>query len=75
MRNSPAYPDLKDRACAGNGICHRQIHALFSETELATRYNSPEALLEHEEVRKFVTWVKRKPPGFLERTRMSSRRR
>lgn len=27
--------------------CHRQIHALFSESELAKHYASPEALKEH----------------------------
>ena len=31
-------------------ICHRQIHALFSETELARQYNTAEALLAHPEV-------------------------
>lgn len=56
-------------------ICHRQIHALFSETELATQYNTVDALLEHPEIQKFVSWVKTKPIGFMERTRRSSRRR
>lgn len=56
-------------------ICHRQIHALFSEAELARRYNSVEALIEHEEVRKFVAWVKTRPDGFIERTKRSRTRR
>jgi hypothetical protein len=56
-------------------ICHRQIHALFSERELAQTYNSVDALLEHEEIRKFVQWVKTKPDGFIERTKRSNRRR
>jgi hypothetical protein len=56
-------------------ICHRQIHALFSEAELARRYNSVEALLEHEDVRKFVAWVKSKPGDFIERTKRSRRLR
>ncbi len=52
-------------------ICHRQIHALFSEAELAHHYASVEALLEHPEIQKFVAWVKRKPDGFLDRARRS----
>ena len=56
-------------------ICHRQLHALFSEQELAREYASPEALLAHPDVAKFVAWVKAKPPAFMERTRKSARRR
>ena len=38
-------------------ICHRQIHALFTETELARQYNHVEALLAHPEMARFVAWV------------------
>jgi len=56
-------------------ICHRQIHALFSETELARRYNTVEALLEHEAMQKFVAWVKTKPDGFHQKSKLSKRRK
>ncbi len=56
-------------------ICHRQIHALFTETELARQYSTAEALLEHPEVQTFVAWVKRKPPEFYQSSRMSNRKR
>ena len=56
-------------------ICHRQIHALFSEAELAQRYSTAEALLEHPDVRKFVEWVKNKPLAFYETSKMSNRKR
>lgn len=56
-------------------ICHRQIHALFTETELARAYASVEALLAHPEMARFVAWVRTKPPGFIERTRKSQRLR
>ncbi|HZY18416.1 MAG TPA: HNH endonuclease signature motif containing protein [Ramlibacter sp.] len=56
-------------------ICHRQVHALLSEAELARDYASAEALLAHPDVAKFVDWVRTKPPDFMERTRRSSRRR
>ena len=50
-------------------ICHRQIHALFTESELARHYASPEALLAHPRMQAFVEWVRRKPDDFYERTR------
>ena len=55
-------------------ICHRQIHALFSEAELATTYHTAEALLAHPEVAKFVTWVRTKPDTFYQRAARSNRR-
>lgn len=56
-------------------ICHRQIHALLTETELARQFNSVEALLAHSEVAQFVAWVRTKPDAFMERTRKSQRLR
>lgn len=54
-------------------ICHRQIHALFTETELARTYNNVAQLLTHAEVAKFVAWVKTKPNHLNERTYKSQR--
>ncbi|KAJ57457.1 hypothetical protein ACMU_02835 [Actibacterium mucosum KCTC 23349] len=45
-------------------ICHTMIHATFSESELARRYNTPEALRAHPEIARFVDWVAKRPPGF-----------
>jgi len=56
-------------------ICHRQIHALFTETELARQFNSVDALLAHPDMALFVAWVKTKPDDFMERTRKSQRLR
>lgn len=56
-------------------ICHRQIHALFSETELARDYHRVDALREHPEMARFLAWVRRKPDDFFERTRKSQRLR
>jgi 5-methylcytosine-specific restriction endonuclease McrA len=56
-------------------ICHRQIHALFTETELARQFNSVEALSAHPDIASFVAWVKTKPDDFMERTRKSQRLR
>ncbi len=56
-------------------ICHRQIHALLNETELARQYNTVDSLLAHPEVNRFVRWVQNKPPDFYERSRKSQRLR
>ena len=56
-------------------ICHRQVHALFTEAELARQYNTAEALLEHPEVRKFVAWVRKQPDDFYASPKMSNRKR
>lgn len=45
-------------------ICHRQIHALFSEVELARRFHTIDALLQHPDIRRFVSWVRNRPAGF-----------
>ena len=54
-------------------ICHRQIHALFSETELAAEFNTAAALQKHPEMQRFIHWVKSKPNHFYEKSRKSSR--
>ena len=56
-------------------ICHRQVHALLSENELARQFNTAQALLTHPDVLKFVAWVRRKPPDFFEKSRKSVQRR
>jgi hypothetical protein len=56
-------------------ICHRQLHALFSESELARNYHEVEALRQHPEMVRFLDWVRRKPDDFFERTRKSRRLR
>ncbi|MGB2691705.1 MAG: HNH endonuclease [Thermodesulfobacteriota bacterium] len=55
-------------------VCHRQIHANFTERELLNYYYTIERLLENENIRKFVDWVKNKPPDFHVRTRNTSRK-
>ncbi len=54
-------------------ICHRQIHALFTETELAAQFNTTATLQQHPEMVKFIQWIKTKPNHFYEKSRKSSR--
>lgn len=56
-------------------ICHNEIHATLSETELATRYKTLEALRAHPRIVKFINWVASKPPTFHSRSAGTGRRR
>jgi 5-methylcytosine-specific restriction endonuclease McrA len=49
-------------------ICHRKIHKVFTNTELAN-LGSIEALKKHPDIAAFTKWLKRKPPDFYRRTR------
>lgn len=47
--------------------CHKQIHAIFSEKELERRFNSIDTLVESDEFRSWVKWIrKRKPTSKIE---------
>ncbi len=56
-------------------ICHRQIHANFTERELLNHYHTIERILKNENIQKFVKWVKNKPPEFHVRTKNTARKR
>lgn len=43
--------------------CHKFIHTVLSEKQLAAGYNTLDSLLAHPEIYKFVQWVSNKPPG------------
>lgn len=45
-------------------ICHRAIHANFTNAELKRSGEDREHLLENEQLSKFVAWVRGKPPDF-----------
>ncbi|NVJ69893.1 MAG: HNH endonuclease [Alphaproteobacteria bacterium] len=49
-------------------ICHRKIHALFNEKELARRFSTIEALRQTEEIKRFIAWLEGKPADFYRRT-------
>ena len=54
-------------------ICHRAIHANFTNAELARVGADRAALLENEDVRRFVRWVADKPLDFHAPTRRPKR--
>ena len=49
-------------------ICHNEIHATLTETELAREFNTVEALQTHPRLAKFIAWVGKRPPGFHSKT-------
>lgn len=54
-------------------ICHREIHATLTESEIARDFATIEALLAHPRLAKFVSWVQKRPPEF--RSRVPGKRR
>lgn len=55
--------------------CHRFIHALFSENELAQKYNNAESLLEVEEIKKYVKWLSKKDIEFIDQIKTSNKKK
>jgi hypothetical protein len=58
-----------------HAICHRKIHATFTDQELRDRYHSFDRLLGHEDIRIFVEWVRHKPPANRARRGVKRRRK
>lgn len=52
-------------------VCHRKIHATFTERELATLYSTWDALRAHPDIAAFVKWLRGKPPTFYDGSRKS----
>ncbi len=45
-------------------ICHKTIHATFTNAELARIGDDPQATRENPAIAKFVAWIADKPPNF-----------
>lgn len=56
-------------------VCHRKIHSLFTESELAKEYNDPIAVRAHPEMQKFINWISKKDPFFNDHHRDHSDRK
>lgn len=56
-------------------ICHRAVHAMLSESELAEKFSGFAALRTHPMLAPFIAWVKKRPPEYYDRTRWSKSRR
>jgi hypothetical protein len=64
----------KDKFCM-HRICHRKIHATFSEKELAHSFNTWEALRAHEDMQTFIAWVAKKPISYWDNSRAAARKK
>lgn len=71
-------PKLKGGACGEtvllHAICHNEIHAAFTEAELARDYDTIEKLRAHPRIARFVAWVRGREPTFHSRTAKTTRR-
>lgn len=56
-------------------ICHKEIHASLTETDLAQGFNSIAALRDHPRLARFIRWVAKRPPDFLSRSKGNRRGR
>lgn len=56
-------------------ICHRKVHSLFTERELAVLYSDIGSLREHPDVASFLKWLGGKPADFHKRTARAARKR
>lgn len=45
-------------------VCHDKLHHTFSEREMEHYYHTVERFLEHEEIQKFVKWVRKQPDDY-----------
>ncbi|BCB02984.1 HNH endonuclease [Bacillus sp. KH172YL63] len=55
--------------------CHKQIHSLYSNEELAVRLNTVSDLRRDEKIHAFIKWIRKQPPTKLVRTKKSAERR
>lgn len=53
--------------------CHKQIHALYTNKELAIRLNTIQALKQDEELGKYLKWIKKQPSSSMIKTKRSKR--
>ena len=67
------HPQPKSRGGRGtvpvHPICHRTIHACFTNVELARLALAGAALADHPDLRTFLNWIANKPPDFHAPTR------
>jgi hypothetical protein len=49
--------------------CHRKLHSLFTDKELAADLANLEEVRRHPGMKKFISWVRRQPPERVVRHR------
>lgn len=51
--------------------CHKQLHALFTNRELAESLSTIEQLRAQEQVARYLRWIRKQPPTVVPRVRKS----
>lgn len=80
LHNKPRYQKRHTREERLTAIvwlchpCHKHIHRLYSERELADRFANLEALKGDADIRAFVEWLATKPAGFKPKSPVRKRR-
>ena len=55
-------------------ICHRKLHSMFTEKELAREYSDAETVRANPEIQKFLKFLRNKPPDFNSRNARHKRK-
>lgn len=55
--------------------CHKQIHALYTNSEIAARLSTIEELKQDKQISSFLTWIRKQPPGKIMRIKKSNERK
>lgn len=55
--------------------CHKQIHALYTNDELAIRLNTISELRNDHKLASYVKWIRKQPSSRLVRTKKSNERK
>lgn len=52
--------------------CHKQIHALYTNEEIAARLTTLKELREDEKLSSFIKWIRKQPSGKIMKIRKSN---
>lgn len=55
--------------------CHKQIHALYTNEEIAARLTTIKELQQDEQLARFIKWIRKQPPTKIMKIRKSNERR
>jgi len=55
--------------------CHKQVHALYSNEELALRLNTIEALQQEKNISSFLKWIRKQPSSKIPKIKKANARR
>lgn len=55
--------------------CHKQIHALYTNEEIAARLTSIEQLKKDEQLSRFLKWIRKQPSSKVMKLKKSNQRK